>query len=540
MKPPNSSKHDDREWQAWLDLVDLVANDTNADKPETAKQQKTRIKRLLKPENFEPFCKYYFPHYIDSCFGWFHLMAAAEILNNQDIFAVLEWAREHAKSVFADVFIPMWMLATGQLTGMILASETAAKADVLIGDLEAELRANKRFAKDFGEMRVSGSWASGHFKCNGIGVWAFGIGQNPAGVRVGANRPNLGIVDDAANMRRAKNQALVKEDLRWVLGEFMGCLSIKGKRFIYANNRTAANDLTAHVVGDIEQGDAKREGIKHIKVFATEIPDTHELLMAADGGVPAWRERYTIDHITTRHSQMGYREGMRQFYHLDIKDGDVFTEEMLPWVKCLPLDQYDALIAYCDPSFTNSKKSDFKAIVLVGRKGKHYHIIWVWDRQAKISSMVNSHYDLREILTGKDSVPEINLGNNEAACRHYIEANFMQYLLLQEYEDEGEVRGYQLRIRGDKRKKPPKDLRIESLTALGDRGLMGFNESYKCNADMKVLRDQFLAFPNGPDDGPDATESAISLLDKKGGKKGGKKKPKAQMGVYKQNMDRAA
>src|SRR5687768_13580803 len=117
---------DDKAYKSWLDLCLRIRTSTttlDADVTETAQQRQARIAELLKPKNFEAFCKYYFPHYIDCDFGWFHKKAAREILQNDDVLAALEWPREHAKSVFMDVFIPLYLKATGKLTGMILASE---------------------------------------------------------------------------------------------------------------------------------------------------------------------------------------------------------------------------------------------------------------------------------------------------------------------------------------------------------------------------------------------------------------------------------
>ncbi len=529
---------EDKEWLAWLELSKRIGEQTEPIKDESEKDKRARINRLLKVSNFEAFCKFYFPHYIDSDFGWFHKRAARKILGSNNVFAVLEWAREHAKSVFADIFMPTWLIATGQLTGMILGSDTEPKAKKLIGDFEAELRNNKRFISDFGNQNIIGTWRNGHFQTsNGIGCWAFGIGQNPAGVREGANRPNYGVIDDASSKKKAKNQTIIKEDLDWILGEFMGTLSIKGKRFVFANNRTAKNDLTAHIVGDIEENDPKRKGIIHIKVFATEDPKTHKLLLIENGGVPAW-PRYTIDHLSIRIGEMGYRNSMRQFYHLHIEDGNVFLPEHLPWGKMLPLDKYDALIVYNDPSFKGAKTNDFKAIVLIGKVGYRYHLLWAWVRQASRGAMVGAHYDIAEIVASKAKVIEIEGGTlREVLCRHYMEANFMQDMLLEEYVLEGDSRNYQLRIRADKRKKPDKVGRIEDLSPVAERGYLIFNEKLRKNPDMNTLRDQFLTFPNGKDDGPDAVEGGIWLLNKQhttGRRKTGRS------GTYKKNNKRAA
>ena len=42
----------------------------------------------------------------------------------------------------------------------------------------------------------------------------------------------------------------------------MNCLSVKGKHFSFNNNRVCDNGLTAYMVGDVKEGDPKREGAK--------------------------------------------------------------------------------------------------------------------------------------------------------------------------------------------------------------------------------------------------------------------------------------
>lgn len=508
----------EKEYKLWLDLCLRIrsATEGTVDVTETASQREQRITDLKKPQYFEKFCRYYFPHYIDADFAWFHKKAAKDILSSDDIMAALEWPREHAKSVFVDVFIPMFLKATGWLTGMILASENDPKAAVLLGDLQAELMENRRFANDFGEQRTIGSWTEGEFvTTDGIGFWSFGLGQNPAGVRRASKRPNLGIVDDASNKRRSKNQERIKQDVDWVLGDFMGCLAIKASKLIFANNRTCSNDLMAHLVGDVNEGDAIRDGLLLTKVFATEDPKTHKMLLIEHGGVPAWA-RYTVEHLRKRMAKMGHRNAMRNFYHLDIKDGEIFLEEHLPWAETMALDKYDALITYNDPSYKDTKKNDTKAIVLVGKYGSYYDILWAWVRHASRTAMVKAHYLVDDIAKGKQRHPAIPYGKMENNCPHYIEANFIQEdLFISEYKNEGDRRNLQLRIRGDKRVKPDKVGRIEDLSPIAESGCLRFNKRLQKDPDMKTLRDQFLSFPNGHDDGPDAVEGGIYLLNKR-------------------------
>lgn len=527
-------------YKEWLDkrLRIAMATAIENEVTETASQKMQRIEELKKPANFEGFCKYYLPHYINADFAWFHRKAAKEILTKADVMAALEWPREHAKSVFIDVFIPLFLKATGNLTGMILASENQDKAAVLIGDLQAELLENKRFIADFGEQRTIGDWNEGHFMTtDGIGFWAFGLGQNPAGVRKASRRPNYGVVDDAANRRRSGNQERIKADLDWVLGDFLGCLAIKASRLVFANNRTCSNDLMAHLVGDVHEGDPIRTGLTHIKVFATENPKTHEMLLPVDGGVPAW-PRYTLDNLRSRMEKMGYRNSMRNFYHQDIKEGNVFKEADLPWVEMQPLEYYDALVSYNDPSY--SDQGDTKAIVLIGKNGSLYDILWCWVRHASRKAMVKAHYLCDDVVKGKQKTQAIQKGKQQVNCQHFMEANFLQEeLFMDEYRKEGDRRGVQLRIRPDTRKKPDKAGRIEDLSPIAESGCLRFNKRLQKDPDMITLRDQFLAFDNGHDDGPDAVEGGIYKLNKRSTRNG--KERRVRSGKYrKRSLARSA
>ena len=91
----------------------------------------------------------------------------------------------------------------------------------------------------------------------------------------------------------------------------------------------------------------------------------------------------------------------------------------------------------------------------------------------------------------------------------------MQDIILDEFEAEGKIRGYQLPIMPDKRKKPEKIQRIEAISPLWERGFVFYNAALKDSPDMQVGIEQTLALERGSrvhDDAPDADEGAIWLL----------------------------
>lgn len=494
----------------WMLLRRKIANSTKVITNETMAQQEERVEKLL--GNFEDFCLYYFPHYCQSPFGWFHKEAADKIINDPTIFAILEWHREAAKSVFVDVLMPLYLKAKGELTGLMIASANQDKAIGLLGDVQAELMENKRYQADFGQQYSLGDWQSGEFvTSDGIGWWAFGRGQSPRGTRQNEKRPNYGVIDDIDDSVITKNEQRVKEIVDWILTDFYAALSIQGARLIVAGNRIHKKSILAHMVGDITEDDPKHEGRYHCKVFAIEDPKTHAESTIEAGGQPAWSERYSIEMLQDKFTKMGYRGTQREFFHKHIIDGHIFKADDIYWST--PEDRlhdwqtlvYEKMITYVDPSFKDSKKNDYKAIVLLGkqRNSKYIDILWAWVRQATVASMVAAHYDIDEEIQEWDQV-----------CPHYIEANFMQDMLIDDYEKEGMERGYQLPIRADKRSKPDKTGRIENLSPLFERGLIRWNSQHRKTTDMQTLKDQFLGFPMDHDDGPDAVEGAIWMLNR--------------------------
>lgn len=493
------TRADQKEYKQWLELCDRIRSQTTCIKKETTIQQSKRKAELQ--GNFVQFCEYYFPHYLDSKFGWFHKKAAKAITGDDNIFCILEWPREHAKSVFANLMMPLFLYARGEITGMVVASANETKAKTLLADIQAEFESNQLFISDYGNLTSLGDWQTGHFTTTeGIGFWAFGRGQSPRGIRKAAKRPNYAVIDDIDDKVICKNEKRVKEAVDWVLEDLYGALGIKGSRVIVAGNRIHKKSILAHLVGDIEPKDPKREGITHIKVYAIETQ--RHAKSDPQNGRPAWKERYTIKQLVEKMTVMGYRASRREYFHEHIEEGNVFRNEWIHWVKPKNINNYDHVILYTDPSFKETKKNDYKATVVIGKHGNHLDVLYAWVRQASISSMVKVHYDKYEEM--------------ESHAQYYMEANFMQDLLLDDFTTEGKARGYQMPIRGDKRNKPNKYSRIENLSPLFERGLIRFNERERKNPDMQTLIQQLLGFPDAHDDGPDAMEGGIFLLQGRG------------------------
>lgn len=473
---------------------------------ESADQKELRKKRLL--NDFPSFAKYYFSDLMDSDFAYFHRDAAKRIEKDNNIFAVLEWPREHAKSVFTNIMLVFYLYAKGEVSGLVLVSANKDKAETLLSDLQAQFTSNELWLNDYGNLAQFGDWSQGEFSLSDdTGFWAFGRKQSPRGIRKGAKRPNLCIVDDIDDAEIVKNTQRVLDVKAWLLGDLYYALPIKGCRFIMVGNRFHKNQILAHVVGDVEQGDPKNENVSyHSKVFALENPKTHKKDYQ---GEPAWHERYSKQDILRKIEKSGDAFAKREFFHEHVQEGTTFKREWIQWHKTLPREAYEDIVVYGDPSYKNTDQSDYKAIMVVGKVGQPkkwssvmrqgtLHILAAWVERTTPINMVRAMYDFAQEFQ---------------SARFFIEANLIQDLLFtDEFYNEGVLRGFQLPYREDRQRKIDKVSRIENISPLFERGLVFLSEDKRQAVGMQRFIEQLHAFPSGHDDAPDALEGAIQKL----------------------------
>jgi predicted phage terminase large subunit-like protein len=474
-----------KNWQ--LHCLEVQAA-TPVNHSETKAEQLARIERVRKDYAF--FVEYYFPHLAKCKCGYFQIKAAYYILKNKNMKAVFKWARAHAKSMHIGLMIPMWLKCQvkRELDVMVLVGKSQDSADRLLSDLQAELQYNERYNHDFGKQYRAGSWTEGEFVTqDGCAFFARGRGQSPRGLRYRDKRPNYIAVDDLDDDELVQNDSRVRRMIDWVKEALFGTMDGGRGRFIMVGNLISKNSVLA--------GIANTEGVH---VSQVNIYDK--------SGNVTWKEKWTKEEVQAMEQFMGYRSFQKEYMNNPITEGAVFKNEWIRWKKLPDLRKYEHIVAYCDPSFKSSTKNDYKAIKVWGKIGTELHNIKNFVRQCSTAEMVRWFYDLHE------SLPE------SVICDYYIEANFLQDIILDEFTTEGNLRGYQLPIRPDTRKKPDKFQRIESISPLWERGCVWYNQDLQKDRDTLTGIEQLLAFEKGTrthDDAPDADEGAIYILQKR-------------------------
>lgn len=461
---------------------------------ETPAVRDKRIARLR--SNYAAFCEYYFPHFLtlrDKATGEvirtihnapFHNAAARMVRETPDLKAVFMWPRGHAKSTHFNIFIPLWLMFQERrlINFMVVVGKSEDSATRLLGDIQAELEFNQRLIADFGAQRGNAFWQEGEFKTTGgVKFLAVGRGQSPRGLRERESRPDYISIDDLDDDELCRNDKRVHDLTDWVKEALFGALDVGRGRFIMVGNLISNNSVLYHI--------SRISGVHLSKVQAVD-----------KNGDPVWREKWTRQEAETYRQFVGYRAWEKEMMHNPIVDGTIFRHEWIRYKRLPRLSKYDALVCYTDPSFKSTTSNDYKACRLWGKIGGELHLIDCFVRQATVGEMVRWLYDLHERT------------RQSAAVIFYMEANFMQDILLDEFATEGNLRGYQLPILPDRRKKPDKVQRIEAVSPLWERGLVFYNEALKDSPDMQAGIEQTLALERGSrvhDDAPDADEGAI-------------------------------
>ncbi len=478
----------------WNELTETIQSATIVNTSETPAQKHKRIERLR--SDYAAFVDYYFPHWTENpetgkntpC-APFHIDAANKIKNNRNFKGAFMWHRGAAKSTNMDVFVPMWLMCQQrrEINVMVVVSKSEVAAVTLLGDIQAELQFNQRYIADFGAQYSAGSWEEGNFvTASGVAFFARGRGQSPRGLRYRQHRPDYIVVDDIDDDKLCENVDLVAKGFDWLKTALYGTLDGGRGRFIMVGNLIAKNSIMANWCK-----------IKSVHVTRVNVLNSK--------GEVSWAAKWTRDEVRQNIEEVvGYRSFQKEYMNNPIVEGAVFRNDWIRWGKIPVWSKFSSFVLYIDPSFKASTKNDYKAAKLWGKAGTTLYHLRAFVRQCSVAEMVRWCYDLYEWCRAQSIAP-----------RWYMEANFMQDTILDEFRREGELRGYQLPITGDKRKKPDKFQRIEAVSPLWERGFVVYDQSQRNDPDMLAGIDQTLAFEKGMrghDDAPDADEGAIWML----------------------------
>ena len=498
----------------WNKHCKFVLQATPIDINEPLEKQKQRIAEL--EANPEEWFKYYFPGYTTAEPADFHKAATQRVLSHPEWYEVRMWSRELAKTTrtmmevlyltlvgYPHATPPSPLERVGERSHatspssseragerskryVLLISNSFANATRLLIPYKANLEKNRRLIHDYGPQKKQGNWSAGEFITqSGIGFRALGAGQSPRGTRNEDIRPDVIIFDDVDTDKDCLNPNQVIKKWRWIEEAAISTRSISSPLLtIFCGNRIAVDSC-------IER--------------ATKYADHTDIINIKDeNGNSTWPQKNTLLDIERVLKQKSYAARQKEYFNNPITEGSVFKK--MNYKPARPLIEYSLLVCYTDPSFKDTKKSDYKATVLVGKWKDEYHVIKCFLQQTSTTKMVDWHYKIMEIV-------------GHYTCYYFVEENNISDSLTRAFQEAQLKTGKYIPVKMDKRSKQDKFTRIESLLEpLHSDNRLFLNSNEINDPNMQTLEEQFISISpksRAHDDGPDAVEGAVWILNQK-------------------------
>lgn len=485
-KAARDRKGAERLLAAYRRKLEILRNSTGFNAHESAVEQGRRIAAAKNDPVL--FAETYLPHYTSSPCADFQRVAAMRIMRSPDVRMVLRWARAHAKSVWADIIIPLWLWARGEKMYMVLIGSSQDRAKTLLSDVQAEFEANPRLLHDFGDQEMLGSWQDGEFTTRvGFTGVALGMGQSVRGLRKRALRPTYIVLDDCETRQLCKNPKRIAEMVRWVETDVMGTMDGPVQRLLLANNRFAPDMIQVRLL-------ERHKGWLCHEVQAYD-PATY---------APAWPTKYTADYWRAKEREDGTLATRAEYLHQPHVEGSIFTDDLFNWGKPPRIDHFTAIVGHWDVAYAGTATADFNAVRVWGLdKDNRYWLLGTYCKQSKMAAAVHWMVEFDKAL------PE------SVVVRWQYEAQFWNDELERTLADVCKAERHELLIRKAERSKANKYDRILTLHPYYQNGRVWYSDKLKGDADSEVALAQLKGIEPGyatHDDAPDADEQAIHVL----------------------------
>ena len=466
--------------------VEWLLSITHDEIVDTKDSKTARIERAKKDYNF--MVKEYFSHIAECECGDFQIELANKVKRNMTFKGFAEWPRGFAKSVHCTIFIPFWLHINGQSWYYLQISNCFDAAADLLDDLRAELEANLKIIRDFGEQKVIGKkWERGYFiTANGYIGRALGVGQKVRGLRVGNRRPDFCEADDMETEEINENPQRQDKQARWIERSLIPTMTGKFRRFLYSNNRWAKR-----MIQTILQEKHPTWFVHHVKAYD---PVTLE---------SAWHAMYPKEYWEAQIKELGTITCQAEYNQEPHTEGKIFTDKLFRWDKIPRMDHYDHVLAYWDVAYSDKDTADYNAIRVWGKKGDYYYLIKSFVRQCKM-------YDAIEWMFVYHS-----LVPSGVSLIFWYESQFWNDALQMVYKQLKKKYKRDIPLITDERNKPNKYKRIITLLPYYQQGRIIYNEREKSSNDMQEGTAQLKGIEPGyktHDDAPDADEGAIYKL----------------------------
>ncbi|MBD1572492.1 phage terminase large subunit [Vibrio sp. S17_S38] len=382
--------------------------------------------------------------------------------------------RDHGKTTRNTQAMPLWLALNHPGSFIVICGASADSAKEMMDAIKDDLEDNELILNDYGEQRGN-TWTKRKIKlANGSSIVAVGRGQRLRGIKNKYQRPTHIICDDLLDDKEVESPTLRRQAERWFKRVIMNLG--KGALTIIANTIMHPDDLPSRLLKQIEEG---------------TLPNWLGLRFSAitPSGRSLFPSRWSLQELENKRIASG-SAWWTEWMNRPIADEDAdFKEDWFVYFKPYELDLRDCTIGMAIDPATGLKKGDWSFIAVVAR-----HRITMVDHVLFAKGWKESDLQFAQRIV------DVYLQHKPKFVM--FETVAFQKIYKKEVMRYAKRKGVRLPVR--EFKGGNKQVRIKSLSSQVENGLIQFLET------QTLLRQQFLEFPRGHDDGPDAVEMAIS------------------------------
>jgi predicted phage terminase large subunit-like protein len=482
-KRPNITEFRFDQWTE--DLKSWIEESVSPFEDDSPEKQKERIDQAEWDKLF--FMRTYLPHYFYGEFADFQ-EEWAELGDLKNECAFVAAPREHAKSTFFTFGDLLHDVCYELRHFILIISDTNDQATGFTLPIRLEFEDNPRIRHDFGDL-TGKPWGKNDFTTSkGVRVLARGRGEKVRGLKNRQYRPDKAVVDDFENDTNVRNPKQVKEGKDWLLKAVIGSLG-EGYCFLMVGNIFHPKSVLSQFMAE---KDDEGQPLYISRVYQAIVDE------GKPEERPLWPSVWPIERLYAKRRQMGPRVFNEEMMNRTGAEDSPFQESWFKYFERVEIVLPELIVAtFVDPSAKNREANDFKAIVTVGlhRATMKFHCLHAWIRHASVGEMFRAAYAQFDSYGGRIGIEENMLKDflHEAIYNFAKEAG--RYL---PWEAVHHSTSKEARIIGTL------SYLVEHEKLLFERG----------QSDQNTLVEQliFILNANIHDDGPDALEGAVSMI----------------------------
>ena len=430
------------------------------------------------------------------------------------------WAvgRDHAKTAYLTNGYLSHRLAFRQDRYIVVVSETTDVAGDFITWTNRQLKFNQKLREDFGELmkeRKVMNESDNRYEfvtTTNAKVEARGVGVQMRGLRHGATRPDLFILDDLESKSNTNTPELRHKNKDWFREEMLPALSVDGMA-IYMGTIVHYDSLLNYVIKDrrdfknrifpavIEWSEREDLWEEWRRIYRSDSEDSMERSdqffedhkdEMLRGTKVLWESRHSYLSLMKKREENGTKSFSQEYLNNPIdEESQIFREDEMTFYTVGELPSN--LKYYIGVDFASGKeRGDYSSITVVGKSDNDvFYVVESWNERVHPDVLLEKTVEMT-----LQYLPE----------KLAVEAVQAQEWFADKVGQELALRGYPAMTRLHKVKhRTRKVLRIEAMLPDVQSGRIRFHKNQRLLVEMMTM------FPNhNHDDAPDSLSMAIN------------------------------